>query len=129
MSNKYLILLAAWLIPGAGHLFLHKWGRGAILLAASVILLIVGLYLGGLYYPGGAQDFFVMYWLQRAAAVGNGVFLMLNLLGGDGGDAKVVSAAFQSPFFEYGGRFIALAGLLNFLAMFDVWDIFHRRKI
>src|ERR1035438_5878312 len=31
----YLPLIAGWLVPGAGHFLLRKWGRGA-LLAASV---------------------------------------------------------------------------------------------
>ena len=32
----YLPLIAGWLVPGAGHFLLGKWGRGS-LLAASIL--------------------------------------------------------------------------------------------
>ena len=38
-----LVLLVAWLVPGAGHLLLGKWVRGLLLFAS-----ILGMYLIGL---------------------------------------------------------------------------------
>ena len=33
----YLPLIAGWLVPGAGHFLLRKWGRGALLAAKGRI--------------------------------------------------------------------------------------------
>jgi len=51
----YLPLIAGWLVPGAGHFLLRKWGRGALLSASIVGMFVLGIAMQGKLY-GGAHD-------------------------------------------------------------------------
>ena len=44
----YLPLIAGWLVPGAGHFLLRKWGRGALLSASILAMFVLGLTTFGL---------------------------------------------------------------------------------
>ena len=116
MDNQYFIAGIAWLIPGAGHFLLKRRWQAAVLFAGTVILLISGLTLG------------VMYWLHQASGAGNAAFLLLNLIFKENLNSQTAQTAFSSATFEYAGRCLALAGLLNYLAILDVFDILYRRK-
>src|SRR6476619_3058903 len=51
-----LILIAGWLIPGAGHLLLKKWIRGGLLFVSIVAMFGIGLALKGkVYAPNTAE--------------------------------------------------------------------------
>lgn len=128
MEKTFLTTALAWFIPGAGHFLLGRWRRGAVLCGCLILLTIIGAALGGLYYPGNPAEFGIMYWLHQLASVGNGIFLVLNLLLKDSLSSPAAVEAFRSAYFEYGGRCLALAGLLNYLAVLDVIDISLKRK-
>jgi hypothetical protein len=51
----YLPLIAGWLIPGAGHFLIRKWGRGALLAASVLGMFTIGIAMQGKLY-GGAHD-------------------------------------------------------------------------
>lgn len=129
MNKTFLTAALAWLIPGLGHFLLNRWRRGLLLFGGSLLLTIIGVWLGGLYYPGSAADFGVMYWLHQLASSGSGVFLFLNFLLKNSVQSAAAQDAFRSAYFEYGGRCLALAGLLNYLAVLDVVDISLKRKL
>lgn len=118
----------AWLVPGLGHILLRRPVRGALLLAGTLALVVTGTLLGGLYYPGNPAEFGVMYWLHQFASLGNGLFLLLTFLVKQSLQSEAAVEAFRSAYFEYGGRCLALAGLLNFLAIIDVVDLSLHRK-
>lgn len=128
MDNLYLTAGAAWLIPGAGHFLLGAYLRGAIILIVVAALLITGVWCGGLYYPGSYGETGMIYILHQIAGLGDGIFLLLNLLVKQELNTAAALAAYRSSFFEYGGRFLALAGLLNFLAILDAVDLQLKRK-
>jgi hypothetical protein len=128
MGKTIFTALLAWLIPGLGHFLLNRWRRGVLLTGSSVLLIILGVWLGGLYYPGSPTEFGMMYWLHQLAAAGNGVFLLLKLVLGGNLQSAAADAAFRSAYFEYAGRSLALAGLINYLAILDVVDISLKRK-
>jgi hypothetical protein len=128
MEKVFLTSALGWLIPGLGHIILERWGRGILLLAGTLSLIVIGTVLGGLYYPGNPAEFGVMYWLHQFSSLGNGIFLILNFFLKQNLQSETAVAAFRSAYFEYGGRCLALAGLLNFLAIIDVVDINLRRK-
>ena len=128
MEKVFFTTALAWLLPGAGHFALRRWWQGALLLAASLLLFIFGWRLGGLYYPGAAADFWIMNWLQWFSGMGNGIFFLMNLLFKESTNSEAALSAVRSATFEYGGRCLALAGLLNYLAILDVFDICLRRK-
>ena len=51
----YLPLIAGWLVPGAGHFLLRKWGRGALLAASIVGMFAVGLAMQGMLYSSATR--------------------------------------------------------------------------
>lgn len=114
------ISVAAWLIPGCGHLLLGRKGR-ALLLFASII----GMFLLGIAMQG---EFFTMHsssYLQSLGFLGEmcvGVAMPVALFFGyTGGDQYFVSA-------DYGTAFLVAAGMLNVLTVLDAYDIAQGRK-
>ena len=57
-GSAWLTALAAWFLPGSGHLLLKKWGRAALMGGAVWVCFFVGLAMGGHMFdvtpdPGG----------------------------------------------------------------------------
>jgi hypothetical protein len=126
MGNYILTGIIAWFLPGVGHLYLGRWRRGLIIGAVIWIMFIVGIIGGGAYYPGYSfKDGFLLYVLNIFARFGNGLglitslFLILN---------QPATPAASWATFEYAGRFLEVAGLLNYLAVIDAVDISLGRK-
>ena len=46
----YLPLIVGWLIPGAGHFLLGKWGRGALLAVSILTMFVLGILMQGKVY-------------------------------------------------------------------------------
>src|SRR5579871_6922019 len=51
----YLPLIAGWLVPGAGHFLLRKWGRGALLAASILGMFLLGVAMQGKLYTSGHE--------------------------------------------------------------------------
>src|ERR1043165_7379352 len=52
-------LILGWLIPGAGHFLLKRWGRGALLSVSVFAMFILGVLMQGKVYafnPGDILD-------------------------------------------------------------------------
>lgn len=128
MKNSGLIAFVAWLVPGGGYFLIGRKWSGAILLGATILLLLIGVRFGGLYYPGSAADFGIMYYLHQAASAGNAIFVLLNLFAKQSLQSADAQTAFSSAYFEYAGRCLSLAGLINYLAILDALDIWRKRK-
>ncbi|MFC2171052.1 DUF6677 family protein [Acidobacteriota bacterium] len=109
----------AWLVPGAGHLYLAKIGRAIIFFVCITSLLIVGIALHGKIYRPQADQY--LTYLATFACLGQGPSSVLVLFHPVKGD--ICSATF-----EYGTTFILAAGLLNMLIILDAFDIAIRRK-
>lgn len=125
MENPWVIAVISWLLPGGGHLLSGKWRRGLIIGAAIWLMFIIGILSGGAYYPGYEfKDGFLLYLLNIFARLGNGLGLLISLFLTMNPPINVASWAT----FEYGGRFLEVAGLLNFLAAVDAYDIAAGRK-
>jgi hypothetical protein len=108
-------LVAACLVPGGGHFWLKRWGRGAILLAAVGVLFVAGLFMDGRFFrlePGNMVET-----LGFLGDLCSGVlFLAAKFTGHEG---QVVA----SPIADYGTKFLLVAGLLNVLCVLDAYDI------
>jgi hypothetical protein len=115
----YLPLIAGWLVPGAGHFLLRKWGRGALLSASIVVMFSLGIAMQGKLY-GGAHDILDM--LGLAGDLGNGLLYVVSRAFGLGSDQVLVTTA------DYGTRFIVVSGLLNVIAAVDAHNIRTGRK-
>lgn len=125
MDNPFVITVISWFIPGLGHLAQKKWRRGIILGIVIWGMFIIALFSGGAFYPGFEfKDGTLLYLLNIFARMGNGLGAVISFLLVGGAPQNV--AAWTT--FEYGGRFLEVAGLLNFLAVIDAVDIQQGRK-
>jgi len=142
-SRLTLALLAAWLVPGAGHLLLGRFGR-----AALFALLIWGSFGFGLAHDGrlalrdGRQPFLTT--LQVVANLGVGPADMVARwrvygtlayrMAPESGlraaqqPTEIFRERARSALSIYGTAYLWTAGLMNLLLLFDVWDIGRGRK-
>ena len=125
MDNPVIVGLISWFFPGGGHLIQGRYKRGLIIGGVIWIMFIVALLSGGAYYPGfDFRDGQLLFLLNVFAKLGNGLGAIISFL------ASIEPApnmAARSTF-EYGGRFLETAGLLNYLATIDAIDINLGRK-
>jgi hypothetical protein len=115
----YLPLIAGWLVPGAGHFLVRKWGRGALLAASILSMFVLGLVMQGKIYTG-AHD--ILDILGMAGDLGNGLLYIVSRVLSLGADQTQVTTA------DYGTRFIVVAGLLNVIAAVDAHNLRTGRK-
>jgi hypothetical protein len=126
-SFAWLVGGLAWLIPGGGHLLLGRWSRGLILLGGIMAMFLIGFAFGGhLYTLGGPDPQGTSPLLRIPPVIADfgtaGPYLICWLL-----DLGFTSRA-QLPTSEYGNTFLWVAGLLNYLAALDAFDISVGRK-
>jgi len=127
-TSAWLIAIAAWFVPGLGHLLLKRFGR-AILLGGSVWLsFVVGLAMGGHMFSlatgqGSSQ---LLQVPPMIANLGSGVLYLFCLLFGAGFSDDPQQAARAT--YEYGTTFLLIAGLFNYLTVLDAFDIAAGRK-
>ncbi|MBE0536438.1 MAG: hypothetical protein IH624_12285 [Phycisphaerae bacterium] len=106
--------LAAWAVPGAGHLIIKERRRAAIIFVAVTATFLVGLYVGsiGVVDPIGAKPWYIAQ-LMASPAVG--------LIGHV--TETAVTEAGQRQYVSYGRAsdvgqiYTSIAGLLNLLCI------------
>ncbi len=125
MDNPYFVGIMSWFFPGAGYLLQRRWKRGIIIGAVIWTMFIIALVSGGAYYPGfDFKDGALLYLLNIFARFGNGLGALISFFLSASPPPNVAAWAT----FEYGGRFLEIAGLLNYLAVLDAVDIYLGRK-
>lgn len=125
MDNSIVIALISWVFPGAGHLAQKRLTRGLIVSGTIWTMFIIGVFSGGAYYPGFSfGDGALLFLLNIFAKLGNGLGTLISFLVAA---TPAPDVAARSTF-EYGGRFLETAGLLNYLAIIDAVDIHLGRK-
>lgn len=115
-----LLVVAAWAVPGAAHLWLGRRQKGLIFLLVLPLMFILGLALHGRLFPFEFSQ--PLVGLAALANVGLGLPYMIATVTGSG--AGVVTHVT----YEYGNAFLIVAGLLNFLVILDAHDIALGRK-
>ncbi len=125
-GKAWLFGLAAWAVPGLGHLLQKRWGRALLLGGAVWGMFITGLWLGGhLFRPSGSEQglAFLLQLLPMTANIGAGLLYVFCWATNSGfaDHAQMVT-------YEYGNTFLLVAGLLNYLAALDAFDIAAGRK-
>ena len=143
VPRTLVALVAAWSVPGLGHLILGRMGRGLLF-----ALLLLGAYGFGLAHDGrlalrderqpflstlqvvanvgiGPADLVARYWVYGHAAYS----LPKGITSGvDNADSRVFRERTRSAVSIYGTAYVWTAGLMNLLLLFDVWDIARGRK-
>jgi hypothetical protein len=116
----YMALIAGWLIPGAGHLMLKRWGRGLLVLASISCMFVLGIMMGAKLYAPNTADLLDM--LGFLGDLGAGMlYLIGHGLGLGQAPVQVVTA-------NYGAQFVVVAGLLNLISAVDAHSIAVGRK-
>ncbi len=128
-TRAWMMGAAGWLCPGAGHFLQGHWLRALLLGGAVWICFICGFVMGGhLFRFTGAEPGLTSV-LQIPPMIGNlgtGLLYIVCWLLGVGFSNDPQQAALAT--FEYGWTFLIIAGLLNYLAMLDAFDIAAGRK-
>ena len=102
-----------------------KITRGIIISVVIWGMFIIAILSGGAHYPGfGFKDGALLYLLNIFAKFGNGLGAIVSMIMAGSPSPQVAALAT----FEYGGRFLEVAGLLNYLAIMDTVDIALGRK-
>ena len=125
MDKPIIIGILSWFFPGAGHILQKRPIRGAIVAAVIWLMFVIAIMSGGAHYPGFEfKDGSLLYLLNLFARFGNGLGALVSFLMAGTPSPQVAALAT----FEYGGRFLEVAGLLNYLAAIDAVDIAIGRK-
>lgn len=115
-----LVCVAAWILPGAAHLWLGRRATGLILLLALPLMFAIGLGVEGRLFPFIVSEPLVC--LAAIADLGMGLpYFVASALGLGAGRVLAVT-------YEYGNAFLIAAGLLNLLVVVDAYDIAMGRK-
>jgi hypothetical protein len=112
--------VAAWLVPGAGHLLLGRMRQALILFVTLSVMFVLGVAFGGRLFPLQVSEPLVFLASLGQWALGVPRFIGA-LLGYGQGD--VIRATY-----EYGNTFLIVGGLLNVLAVLDAFDLATGRK-
>ncbi len=125
--KPWLLSVASFLVPGLGHILQGRLIRGAILGGVVLGMFIFGVWLGGNIFSISSSEEGFSYLLQFPPAfadMGSGLAYFVSLIAGLGNSPELAKLST----YEYGQRFILVAGLLNYLAIIDCFDIAVKRK-
>ena len=117
----YVAAIAGWLVPGLGHLILHRWKKALVYFFAVGALAVAGVLMRGNIFTLDSADLFDR--LGFAADLGSGIFYFLgHTLNPAGADVSQAAG-------DYGTRLIATAGVLNLLCVLEAFQIGSGRTI
>ncbi len=123
--NWILPVLAAWVIPGAGHFMLKKTGRGALIFASVLLMFLFGLSMSGMMFsPEKGPDYLttlINYGGFVCDLAAGALYLLTTMFG-------YAQPDMPGAVHDYGTKFLVTAGLLNILAMADVYEIATGKK-
>lgn len=112
-----LAAILAWLVPGAGHLYLGLRKRAILIFLAIELTFFIGLYIGTLRIVDPAQS---MFWFLAQIFAGLNT-IVAHLLGANlpGPYADSSTLLVYDWSYNMAVLYTGVAGLLNLLAVFD----------
>jgi hypothetical protein len=119
-SMTMIAPIAAWLVPGLGHLIQRRYIRGLLLMAAIFTMFFVGLGMQGKIYAFNTGDLLDI--LGFVGDLGTGI-LYIAARAMDWGIGNIHRAVA-----DYGTKYIVVAGLLNVIAIVDAYHISIGKK-
>ena len=114
LGHSVRAVLLAWMIPGAGHVYLGRRRLGSVFCLIVFAALAIGLSLDGNLSQILPERPLSILATLGTMGVGVAYFLLRFVVGYTG---DVVASGF-----EYGSAFILTAGLMNLLLVLDAWD-------
>jgi hypothetical protein len=119
-SFPMLVLLAGWLIPGAGHLLVGKWIRASLIAASILGMYLIGIGSAGKIFVPNSGD--ILDILGFVGQLGTGLLYVIARAFSLGASSAVNTLA------DYGTKAIVIAGLLNVIAAVDAHSLANGRK-
>ncbi len=113
-----------WLIPGSGHILLKRTGRGIVVFVTVGLMFLCGLMMRGAMFTPQSGDLLTTL-INTGGFIGDlcsGLFYILAVVVG------YAQPDMAGAVHDYGAKFLVTAGLLNLLAITDVYEIAARRK-
>ena len=120
-SRTWIAMALAYLVPGAGHLYLGRRERGIAFFCIVVFMFAVGLAVDGDLYAVTRTGGSLLRLLAAFGSMGAGLLYWI-------ADFKGVTGDITSITYEHGTAFAITAGLMNLLLMLDAFDIAEGRK-
>jgi TM2 domain-containing membrane protein YozV len=114
-------MLLAYLVPGAGHLYLGRRMRAITFFLIVVLLFVIGVAIDGDLYMINHANGSMLRMLAALGSLGSGVIYWVAAWMGVHGDVTSIT-------FEHGTAFTITAGLMNLLLVVDAFDIAQGRK-
>ena len=109
----------AWLVPGLGHWIQGRKRNAMILFVFIGFSLLLGIYQGGDFFPFSGEGKFRA--IGAFSQMGSGAFYFFTRLFADRGNPLNLT-------YDYGTIYFLIAGMLNWLAVIDAFDIAVKRK-
>ena len=120
-SRTWIAMALAYLVPGAGHLYLGRRFRGIAYFCIVVFMFAIGLAVDGDLYTVGRAGGSLLRLLAAFGSMGAGLLYWIC-------DFKGIQGDITSITYEHGTAFVITAGLMNLLLVLDAFDISEGRK-
>jgi hypothetical protein len=112
-------LVLGWAIPGAGHAFMGRWGKGLLFFVLIVGLLLAGFALGvGTNVQVHDLSKAIVWWFAAQVGCGGPALALVPL---SDYFATRGPIDWAGPHREIGTLYTAIAGFLNVLVMMDAY--------
>ena len=120
-SRTWIAMALAYLVPGAGHLYLGRRARAVTFFCIVVFMFAIGLWVDGDLYTVGRAGGSLLRLLAALGSMGAGLLYWIC-------DFKGIQGDITSITYEHGTAFVITAGLMNLLLVLDAFDISEGRK-
>ena len=120
LSTLVRLCVAAWMVPGLGHLLLGRKWRAVILFSAIVTMFLMGIAMQGEFFTTGSGSYLQTLGYFGELCVGLAM-PAARFFGYAGGNPLFISA-------DFGTAYLVAAGMLNALSVLDTYDIAMSRK-
>ena len=141
-AAPFVACVLAWLVPGLGHLYLGKKGRGVAFFVVVLAMFVLGIGSGGAASLVEEKQPLTFLATFDNVAVGPidlvGRYMTYGTIAyalpGSEGDPRRAQlldrlrSRVRTVTYEYGNTFLLTAGLMNILLILDAFDIAKGRK-
>ena len=122
MSRRTITaMVLAYLVPGAGPLYLGRRGRAIAFFVIVMLMFVIGLAIDGDLYTLSRSAGQLLRILASLGSMGSGAIYFIATGMGVHGDMTSIT-------YEHGTAFTITAGLMNLLLVLDAFDIAQGRK-